>query len=73
MTTLIRETAPAKLTDTRVPLEKQRFHLTALIIGWKIETATAAENFARKASESTSVSDDDFHIVIADPNNTNNR
>ena len=71
MTTLIGETAPAKLTDTRVPLEKQRVHLTALIIGWKIETA--AENFAKKASESTSVPDHDFHIVIADPNNTNNR
>ena len=71
VTTLIGETAPAKLTDTRVPLEKQRVHLTALIIGWKIETA--AENFAKKASESTSVPDHDFHIVIADPNNTNNQ
>jgi len=73
VTTLIGETAPAKLTDKRVPLEKQRFHLTALIIGWKIEAATAAENFAKKASESTSVPDHDFHIVIADPNNTNNQ
>jgi hypothetical protein len=73
VTKLIGETAPAKLTDTRAPLEMKRFHLTALIIGWKIEAATAAENFGKKASESTSVPDHDFHIVIADPNNTNNQ
>jgi len=73
VTALIGEAAPAKLTNTRAPLEKQRFHLTALIIGWKIEAATAAENFGKKASESTSVPDHDFHIVIADPNNTNNQ
>lgn len=73
LTALIGETAPAKLTDTRVPLEKQRFHLTALIIGWKIEAATAAENFGKNATASSSVPDHDFHIVIADPNNTNNQ
>lgn len=73
VTALTGETAPAKLTDSRAPLEMKRFHLTALIIGWKIEAATAAENFGKKASESTSVPDHDFHIVIADPNNTDNQ
>jgi hypothetical protein len=73
VTALIGETAPAKLTDTRAPLEKERFHLTALIIGWKIEESTSAGNVGKKASVSTSVPDHDFHIVIADPNNTNNQ
>jgi|SRR5215472_2559788 len=50
VTALIGKTAPAKLTDTRVPLEKQRFHLTVLIIGWKIEEATSAENLGWEQS-----------------------
>lgn len=73
VTALIGKTAPAKLTDTRVPLEKQRFHLTVLIIGWKIEEATSAENFGKNASGSAAVPDHDFHIVIADPKNTKNQ
>jgi hypothetical protein len=73
VTALIGETAPAKLTDTRAPLEKQRFHLSALIIGWKIEAASAAENFGKKPSALASVPDQDFHIVTADPNNTQNQ
>lgn len=73
VTALIGQTAPSKLTDTRAPLEMQRFHLTALIIGWKIEAATSAENFGKKASASASVPDHDFHVVIADPNNTANQ
>src|SRR6516165_6126182 len=73
VTALIGETAPAKLPDTRVPLEKQRFHLIALIIGWKIEAATAAEDFGKKSTASNAVPDQDFHIVIADPNNANNQ
>jgi len=48
-TALIGTTAPANLSDARAPLEKQRFHATALIIGWKIEEATSAENFGKKA------------------------
>ena len=54
-------------------LEKQRFHLIALIIGWKIEAATAAEDFGKKSTASNAVPDQDFHIVIADPNNANNQ
>lgn len=73
VTELIGETAPTKLTESRAPLEMKRFHLTALIIGWKIEAATSAENFGKKASASTSFPDHDFHIVIADPSTTNNQ
>lgn len=65
---LLGESAPAQLTDSRTPLEKERFHLTALIIGWKIESkgGTAGAH----ASGTGSVPDHDFHIVIADPQDT---
>jgi hypothetical protein len=73
VTALVGETAPARLTNTRGPLEKQRFHLTALIVGWKIEAPTSNENSTEAASDSSSVPDHDFHIVIADPDNTRNQ
>jgi hypothetical protein len=73
VTDLIGRTAPVKLTNSRAPLEKQRFHLTALIIGWKIEATTSDENVGKTTAMSTSVPDHDFHIVIADPDNTENQ
>src|SRR5271166_5295885 len=69
ITKLIGQVAPAKLTDNRAPGEMKRYHFTALIVGWKIEAKTAAENFGLTASASKSVPDHDFHIVIADPDN----
>lgn len=62
---LVSETAPVKLTNVRAPLEKQLFHLQALLIGWKEELGSAGG-----ATSGTSVPDHDFHIVIADPANT---
>jgi hypothetical protein len=73
VTDLIGKTAPAKLTNSRAPLEKERFHLTALIIGWKIEATMSDENVGKTTAMSTSVPDHDFHLVIADPNNTKNQ
>jgi hypothetical protein len=73
VTDLLGKTGPAKLTNTRAPLEKERFHLTALIIGWKIEATTSDEIVGKTTAMSTSVPDHDFHIVIADPNNTKNQ
>jgi hypothetical protein len=68
---LIAEPAPAKLTAVRAPLEKQLFHLKALLIGWKEELgSTAAGGATTGRSGGTSVPDHDFHIVIADPANT---
>lgn len=65
------EPAPAKLTDVRAPLEKQLFHLKALLIGWKEELGSTAHGGATKGSSGgTSVPDHDFHIVIADPAST---
>jgi hypothetical protein len=58
---LVSEPAPARLTDARAPLEKQLFHLQALLIGWKEELGSTG---------GTSVPDHDFHIVIADPADT---
>jgi hypothetical protein len=63
---LISEPAPAKLTNVRAPLEKQFFHLKALLIGWKEELGSAAPPGSTKGG----VPDHDFHIVIADPANT---
>jgi len=69
---LVSEQAPAKLTDTRAPLEKQLFHLKALLLGWKEELGSTAHGGATAGSSGgTSVPDHDFHIVIADPANTN--
>jgi len=73
VTQLIGQTAPAKLTDTRAPGETKLYHLKALIVGWKIEAQTAAENFGMAASAVPSVPDHDFHIVIADPDNPTNQ
>jgi len=73
ITKLIGQVAPAKLTDNRAPGEMKRYHFTALIVGWKIEAKTAAENFGLTASASKSVPDHDFHIVIADPDNPTNQ
>ncbi len=68
---LISEPAPAKLTDVRAPLEKQLFHLKALLIGWKEELGSTAPGGATKGSSGgTSVPDQDFHIVITDPADT---
>jgi hypothetical protein len=67
---LISEQAPTKLTDARAPLEKQLFHVKALLIGWKEEMGSPATGGATAAgSGRTSVPDHDFHIVIADPAN----
>lgn len=67
---LVSEPAPAKLTDARAPLEKQLFHVKALLIGWKEELgSTAGGGASAGSSGSTSVPDHDFHIVIADPAN----
>jgi hypothetical protein len=63
---LISEQAPAKLAATRAPVERQLFHLQALLIGWKEELGSGAKGF----SGGTSVPDHDFHIVIADPADT---
>jgi hypothetical protein len=69
---LISEQAPAQLTGIRAPLEKQLFHLQALLIGWKEELGSTGTKGGRAkgGSGSTSVPDHDFHIVIADPANT---
>lgn len=73
---LVAETAPAKLGDTRAPLEKQLFHLQALLIGWKEEIGnsgtktSSTSGTTASSSGGTSVPDHDFHIVIADPSNT---
>jgi hypothetical protein len=58
---LVSESAPAKLTNVRAPLEKQLFHLKALLIGWKEELGSTG---------GASIPDHDFHIVIADPTDT---
>lgn len=51
---LITQKAPSKLPATRrVPFEKNLVHVHALLIGWKIESGPTG--------------DQDFHIVIADP------
>ena len=63
---LVAETAPTKLTNVRAPLEKQLFHLTALLIGWKEELGSTG-GAGTKGSSGTSIPDHDFHIVIADP------
>jgi len=71
---LVAEPAPAKLTDARAPLEKQLFHLKALLIGWKEEMGSTTASGAMAAkSGGTSVPDHDFHIVIADPANLKNQ
>lgn len=67
---LVSETAPAKLTDIRAPLEKQLFHLQALLIGWKEELGSIGGGAIKGSSGGTSVPDHDFHIVIADPADT---
>ncbi len=64
---LISQTAPSHLTNSRSPLEKQLFHMTALLIGWKIEDKNPA--FASSSGKQT-IPDRDFHIVVADPNDT---
>ena len=54
---LITQTAPSKLPATsRVPFEKNLVTVHALLIGWKIEGEPGG--------------DQDFHIVIADPDDT---
>lgn len=66
---LVSETAPAKLTNVRAPLEKQLFHLSALLIGWKEELGSTG-GAGTKGSSGTSIPDHDFHMVIADPADT---
>ena len=54
---LITQKAPSKLPATsRVPFEKNLVKVHALLIGWKVEGEPGG--------------DQDFHIVIADPDDT---
>ncbi len=54
VTDLVSTPAPAALGDERATAEKQVYSVEAVLLGWKVESAAHG--------------DQDFHLVLADPN-----